>query len=58
MRRSRRIYKTVKALAGDTELATVLLYLTGYGNELDRLIAENSDVLYMLRKIQLAGNNT
>ena len=48
--------KTVRrALSGDTELATALLYLSGYGDELNRLIAEDSVVNYMTLKMKTAS---
>jgi hypothetical protein len=47
-----------RALAGDTELATVLMYLAGYGNELNSLIAENSVVLNTLVKKHLPESST
>ena len=47
-----------RALAGDTDLATLLMYLAGYGDELDRLIAENSVVLNTLIKKHLPESST
>ena len=47
-----------KALAGDAELATVLLYLAGFGDELNRLIAENSVVFNTLIKNHLPESST
>ena len=47
-----------KALAGDAELATVLLYLAGFGDELNRLIAENSVVFNTLIKKHLPESST
>ena len=47
-----------KALTGDAELATVLLYLAGFGDELNRLIAENSVVFNTLIKKHLPESST
>lgn len=47
-----------KALTGDAELATVLLYLAGFGDELNRLIAENSVVFNTLIKQHLPESST
>ena len=47
-----------KALTGDAELATVLLYLAGFGDELNRLIAENSVVFNTLIKKHLPETST
>ena len=47
-----------KALTGDAELATVLLYLAGFGDELNRLIAENSVVFNTLIKKHLPESDT
>ena len=47
-----------KALTEDAELATVLLYLAGFGDELNRLIAENSVVFNTLIKKHLPETST
>ena len=47
-----------KALTGDAELATVLLYLAGFDDELNRLIAENSVVFNTLIKKHLPETST
>ena len=47
-----------KALTGDAELATVLLYLAGFDDELNRLIAENSVVFNTLIKKHLPESST
>ena len=56
--RSVLILRTVRrALEGDTELATVLMYLAGYGDEIDRWIEEDSVVLNTLFKRQPAAHD-
>ena len=47
-----------KALTGDAELATVLLYLAGFDDELNRLIAENFVVFNTLIKKHLPETST
>ena len=47
-----------KALTEDAELATVLLYLAGFDDELNRLIAENSVVFNTLIKKHLPESST
>ncbi len=56
--RSVLILRTVRrALEGDTELATALMYLAGYGDEIDRWIEEDSVVLNTLFKRQPATHD-